>query len=849
MFYLIAFAITAYILFSKVLEEDDEAGKDELHIYFYREDRDYKGWNLWIWEKETEGAGQALEPSRVDVERALFIVSTSKFAETSSVGFLMRKGNWEQKDGEDRFWNPSDPRRLYTVEGKKEIFLSPPDIKIRPKSAFLDSQELIQVFLPCKAELEDPPTKSVKLIDNHGLGVPLEKIECFQDGKQLNLHLKVPILTSQKKLNLFRVIIDGFEAVHIKPRGFLYLPAFNYDVEMGMSLEKKDRVVFRVFAPTADRVEIILFHTPEGPPDHCMGMVEINPGLWEIKLPYKDWKHGYYKFRVHGDDLEGYPIRECLDPYSRCHTHRYGRSHIQFESSKVIEGPSIVRDEIIIYESHLRDFSIAPNSGIKNKGKYLSLTEKDSNLKGSPDIKTGIAHLKELGVNVLHLLPLQNFDSDDDESTYDWGYMPCHYFAPHGSYASNPSNLSRVKELKKLVNALHEEGIKLVLDVVFNHTAEGQDNLISFQALAPHYYYRHTHEGDYFNGSGCGNEFKTEAPMARKLILDCLKYWVNEYKIDGFRFDLLGLLDYETFKLIESELVKIKPDIILYGEPWAAAGAGTEVLGKGVQRNTKFGVFNDHFRDALRGDNSKSGMGFVQGDVSQLIKIKHGIIGSINDFTQDPVESINYAACHDNYTLRDKLVMTTQNSEGFKEENLHKMETIIAVLLLTSQGIPFIHSGQEFGRSKNFNHNSYNAPDSINMLDWSLKVKNKIQFSLYRDLITLRKQHRIFRLQTGTEVESAIRFLDPSSGDDHALNCIIYQINNPGVRDSFGSALVAVNASARKISFNLPEGDWMTILENGAVHLKISSLKPHSHPVMELGPWDSRIVASINHSP
>ena len=487
-------------------------------------------------------------------------------------------------------------------------------------------------------------------------------------------------------------------------------------------------------------------------------------------------------------------------------------------------------------------------SGVKRKGKYLSLTEKSTHLKGSPNIKTGLAHLKELGINTLQLLPLQNFDSDDDGLTYDWGYMPCHYFAPHGSYASNSFDLSRVKELKKMVNTIHAEGIKLILDVVFNHTAEGRDNLISFQALAPDYYYRQTHEGDYFNGSGCGNEFKSEAPMARKLIVDCLKYWVTEYKIDGFRFDLLGLMDYETFKIIESELIQIKPDIILYGEPWAAGGAGVEILGKGVQRDTQFGVFNDHFRDAIRGDNSKLGRGFVQGDSSQITRIKHGVTGSIYDFAQEPVESINYAACHDNYTLRDKLMLTMQESNSLNEEDLHRLEIMVAVLLLTAQGIPFIHSGQEFGRSKNFHHNSYNASDTINMLDWSLKTKNNKQFELYRDLITLRSQHRIFRLSTSGEVRSAISFIDPFPGDDTTLNSVVFQINNPGVRDSFGAALVAVNGSAGTVAFNLPEGDWKNVLQEGIVHLKISTLTASPKTKIELGPWESRILATINHS-
>lgn len=850
MLYLLIFVTVAYLLLSRILEEDEEPGPDEVHLYYYKLDREFDGWNLWVWEQESDAGGYALEPARVESERVLFRISTRKYAHDSSIGLLFRKGNWEKKDGEDRFWKFSDSRKIYAVEGEKEFYLSPPKIKAHPRAAFLDNRRLIQVLLPCRIETKTINLKSIKVRDHQGQVLALEKAEVVHGGYQVNIHLQNQIGLGAKRLHDYKVLLKGFRSVFLKPRGILYETEFFHDEEMGMSLIGKE-LIFRTFAPTADKVETLLFKTVDGPADAVRKMTEVKPGLWELKLGYSDWEGGFYKYRVHGNDLATHPVRECLDPYSRCHTHRYGRSHIQFDHTEVKEGPTIPREEIVIYESHLRDLSISEDSGIKHKGKYLSLTEKNTHLKRFPSIKTGVAHLKELGINTLHLLPLQNFDLDDETTAYDWGYMPCHYFAPHGGYSSNPADLSRVQELKRGISSLHEEGIKVILDVVFNHTAEGTGNLISFQALAPDYYYRHTHEGDYFNGSGCGNELKTEAPMVRKLILDCLRFWVKEYKIDGFRFDLLGLMDYETFQKIEEEMIKIKPDIILYGEPWAAGSAGVEVLGKGVQKGTQFSVFNDHYRDALRGDNSKWSKGFVQGEgasgeVGYIIPVKEGILGSVNDFAAEPLESVNYVACHDNYTLRDKLILSTQAQDGMVESVIEKMETIVAILLLTSQGIPFIHSGQEFGRSKDFHHNSYNAPDEINRLDWTLKKKNQRQFQLYRDLISLRAQHRIFRLPTAQKVRESVEFLDEMAREYLPPHCIAFQLRNPGVLDSFQSALVAVNAGPEPARIPLPEGTWKNVLEHGKVHLKISSMKNHKGNQLELLPWDSRILARIN---
>ena len=448
--------------------------------------------------------------------------------------------------------------------------------------------------------------------------------------------------------------------------------------------------------------------------------------------------------------------------------------------------------------------------------------------------------MKELGINTIQILPTHFFDVDPHSNQYDWGYMPVHYFSLYPGYAENSD--STVAEFKQLISNLHNEGFKVVLDVVLNHTAENLADAINFQALAPGYYYRRTHEGYYFNGSGCGNEFKTEAPMARKFVLDYLKYWVQEFGIDGFRFDLMGLMDYDSFRRIDHELSQINPDILLYGEPWAADNAGVSVLGKGCQRDTKFSVFNDHYRDALRGDNSADGKGFIQGE-GERIKIAHGFFGSIHEFSHHPLESINYVACHDNYTLRDKLELS---SGKVSERDLQKMERMSAVLLLTSQGIPLIHNGQEFGRSKQHNHNSYNASDEINQIVWNDKKKRKKLFEFHKKLIKLRLQHRIFRMSERSLVEQNLEWIEKWYDTPVPEGVAMFMMRSDGIIDSFKEVLVIVNSSETNFKAVRPEGNWRYVVRGADVWTKISGMPAVDTDLIETPMQDCLVIAKIN---
>ena len=410
----------------------------------------------------------------------------------------------------------------------------------------------------------------------------------------------------------------------------------------------------------------------------------------------------------------------------------------------------------------------------------------------------------------VQLLPVQDFENDEASTNYNWGYVTSAYNSPEGWYATDINNESRIRELKELIAALHERGIGVILDVVYNHTS----NSTSFNALVPHYYYRYQPDGRLCNGSGCGNDFCSEAPMARKYILDTLKYWTQEYGIDGYRFDIMSLIDLDTMKEVERELRAINPHIVLYGEAW---GNGTmrpplKPTNKENVRGTHLGGFNDNIRDAFIGYHfDKNQSAFIQSGYG-INNVKHGIEGNWRDWAPTPAQAINFLSCHDNLVVWDKLKLS---KPGATEAEMKEMMKLGYLMLLTSQGVPFLHGGEEFARTKFGNDNSYNAPDNINEVDWSLKKKNYDLFTYTRDLIALRKAHPVFRLHAKEQIAAWLTFhdttrpgmvmftLDPGSlpGETWKHVCVIANSDDTASPD-----------------FALPAGSWHVALDaNGAV--------------------------------
>jgi pullulanase len=382
-----------------------------------------------------------------------------------------------------------------------------------------------------------------------------------------------------------------------------------------------------------------------------------------------------------------------------------------------------------------------------------------------------------------------------------------------------------------MVNTLHENQFKLVLDVVYNHTSEGffGDGINSFNGFVPYYYYRISHFGYVSNGSGCGNEFRSESPMGRKFIIDSLKYWTRFYNFDGYRFDLMGLIDLETIMLLMTELKKIKPDVLIYGEPWTAGTTPINPTYKGAQKNKGFLVFNDEFRDALKGGVfHKKDKGFIQSKGTyHYDKIIQGILGSINTFSSSPVESINYFEIHDNNTLFDKLYFSINDTENFLHptgQNLiqiKQMHCLAAFILLTSQGIPVLHLGQDFMRTKSGVENSYNSGDTINAIDWNRKKEFYDVFVYYQNLIRLRKEHPVFRINNSEELRKRIEFrYDVFSLEKR--NGLSYILEGNGKISKY---LIMINPYDETVNVHLPEGQWKLLFHSGIYHPDIDAVQ------------------------
>lgn len=525
----------------------------------------------------------------------------------------------------------------------------------------------------------------------------------------------------------------------------------------------KDRSIFRLWAPEKKAVTLCLYRNYQDLRPDKYEMEKAEDGVFEVELN-GDYKDLFYTYLI--DNLE------ITDPYSFASSINSKKSAIvdlEETNPEGFKGHKLPRNnwkKAIIYETSIKDFTGNISSSNYHRGKFLGMVERNTAFRG---VKTGLDHLIELGITHVHLLPFSDFISVDEDSIYDfdsnnynWGYDQELYNVPEGAYSIDPINpKSRIIEAKMMIQKLHENGISVVMDVVYNHSYKTKDS--NFNTIFPDYYYRKV--GNIFsNGSGVGNEFASERPMVRKFIIDSLKYWASEFKLDGFRFDLMALTDIETIDLAVEELRKINPNILIYGEPWMALGSSLnekrQVLW-GRQNSKNFALFNAEFRDAIKGDNDGYQRGFIQGDFHLRKSIEKGIVGSVN-YDDDhrgalkfSYESINYFNSHDNLILQDKLFNTLGDKDLIK-----KASKLAFGIIFTSQGIPFFHAGNEFLRSKNGFKNTYNKPLSINGLHWDNKRENFDVFSYVKDLISLRKEYPHFAIENTDEIRKKIKFID-----------------------------------------------------------------------------------------
>ena len=474
--------------------------------------------------------------------------------------------------------------------------------------------------------------------------------------------------------------------------------------------------------------------------------------------------------------------------------------------------------DLVIYEMHHRDFSIA-RSDARYKGKFLALTE-----------PWAISHLKELGVNAVHILPSYDYGSIDEtrlsDNKYNWGYDPVNYNVPEGGYSTDPYRPDvRIREFKQMVKALHDAGIRVILDVVYNHTYDIEHS--NFQRTYPDYFYRLTDQRQYSNGSGCGNETASDRPMMRKFMLESVKYWINEYHIDGFRFDLMGVHDIETMNQIRQMVDQIDPTIFIYGEGWSAGTCAYPqeqlAMKAHIARMPGIAAFSDELRDALRGPFSDDTMAGWLGRQNETESVKYGIAGAITHpqvdmskvnyakepWALEPTQMISYVSCHDDMCLVDRLKASIP---GITTEELIRLDLLAQTAVFTSQGVPFMLSGEELLRDKKGVHNSFESPDEINHLDWSNKAKYPQVFDYYKSLIALRQHHPAFRLANADLVRKHLEFLNMPEG------LIAYRLKNYAGRDDWRDIIVILNASKTDQEVTIPEGTYTVVCSDGQIN-------------------------------
>ena len=617
---------------------------------------------------------------------------------------------------------------------------------------------------------------------------------------------------------------------------------YNYDGELGV-IYSKNSSEFKLWAPLAEQVELVLYGKDYNALESNKTIIKMNKenrGVWRARIN-EDLSGEYYNYLVRNNGK----TYESVDPYAKAVSINGEKSMVIDMESTNPKGWSndkkpILNDvtDSIIYEAHIRDLTKDEASGVitELRGKYIGAVLENSKIKGT-SITTGLDHLKELGITHIHLLPVFDYGSIDEryDSTdnYNWGYDPQNYNVPEGSYSTNPyEGAVRISEFKEMVYRFHQAGFRVVMDMVYNHTYNLESPL---NLTVPGYYYRKDKYGCYSNGSGCGNETASERYMFRKYMIDSVLYWAKEYHIDGFRFDLMGLHDLETMRIIRNELNKVDKSIIMYGEGWTCYDTPLNINESAVKNNIckfddlQIAAFSDDARDSIKGSVFlKESLGFVNGGDNYEESIKYTICASTKHdeidlskvvysksfWANEPYQTITYDSAHDNNTLFDKLRMSCKDEN---EEELLKMNKLAAAIVLTSQGISFLHEGEEFARVKEnlqgeIIENSYNSSDYTNELKWLRKQRYIDLFNYYKGLIKLRKEYKAFRMNSNKEIQNNISFMAKGNEfkDEHMVG---YFINIEDYNDSYSKIAVIFNANKYNVEVDLNEGEWNVLVD------------------------------------
>lgn len=788
-----------------------------LKLHYHREDEAYDGWDVWLW--EVGGDGAAYEFAEEDGEMVATKVITPG---VTSVGFIVRTADWSKDIDKDQFIDISEmvsgTVHIYVesgVEGYEKEYGEDAVTGTKLTKAKYDGEKKIVVSMT--GEIEGDVAKAFSVKGAAG-AVAVESAK--ESGKfEYTLTLK-------EELNLaedYSVTYDGNEYAVIMPDYYgteEFESQYTYEGDDLGATWTKDKTTFRVWAPTAEAVKVNLYESGTEGTDDLLEQLTMEAdvnGTW-VAEKEGDLNGTYYTYSV---TVKG-NTNEACDPYARTTGVNGKRAMVIDLDSTDPEGWENDSDphagakitDAVIYELHVRDLSSDESAGIKNVGKFLGLTETGTTTEGG--IPTGLDHMKDLGITHLHLLPVYDYGSVDetklDKDQFNWGYDPVNYNVPEGSYSTDPyQGEVRVREMKEMVQTLHQNDISVIMDVVYNHVYSASD--FCFNLIVPDYFCRTDENGAYANGSGCGNDTASERAMVKKYIVDSVCYWADEYHIDGFRFDLVGLLDTETINAIVEEVHKDHPNVIFYGEGWSL---DTKLTKEGYTLATQvnstetpeFAYFSDTIRDLLKGSVFEtSEKGYVSGAEGCEEELEKCFMGLAGDWCTTPAQSVNYASCHDNMTLMDRIARS--NPSDSREDRI-RMNNLAAAIYMTSEGIPFLQAGEEMLRSKvgtdgGFVENSYASPDSVNSLKWSTLEEQEYQdvYQYYKGLITFRKAHAALRLTTAEETTANIT---PVDGLD--ANVVAFDIDGAADEGASEGLFVIFNANHEKAEVTLPEGNW-----------------------------------------
>lgn len=783
----------------------------EVIIHYKEKAGNTKDWNLWVWGENSNGKSYDFTGEDEFGKYAKVKIE----GDYNRVGFIVRTNEWEKDGGDHWVENIRDGRaEVWILSGDEKVYDSKPSSDLSIQKATIDSfnEITINTNIPFnskeqKIEIEGVKIKGISPYDTNS-GDMTNKVKIITEQKiDLKQTYKVKIA------NLADANIEIGKVIRSEEFDNLFYYGGN---DLG-NIYTPQHTKFRLWAPTASEAKLVTYKKWSDKIGTEINMQQGEKGTWKAELKGNQ-KGLFYTYKVKIGDK----WTEAVDPYVRAASVNGDKGAVvDLEETnpkkwKANKKPKFKNPEdAIIYELHVRDLSVQPESGIKHKGKYLGVTEKGT--KGPEGVKTGLDYMKDLGVTHVQFLPIFDYASVNEETLnepkYNWGYDPKNFNVPEGSYSTNPYEPTvRITELKRMIQVLHDNNLRVVMDVVYNHMYNAAES--NFHKLVPGYYYRYNEDGTLANGTGVGNDTASERKMMRKFMVDSVTYWAKEYNLDGFRFDLMGIHDYETMNEIRKGVNQIDPSIILHGEGWdlnTPLAAELKANQKNAEKMKGIAHFNDNIRDGLKGSVfEEKENGFVNGKQNMEDRIKKGITAGIEYDTnsstyQDPEQVLTYVEAHDNHTLWDKLELTNSGDSEEMRKQMHKLSSSI---LLTSQGIPFLHAGQEFMRTKYGDHNSYKSPDSINQMDWLRRAAFNNEVEYMKGLIDLRKKYPAFRMTSAEQIKTHVSFIDAPK------NVVAYTIDGKGNGNKSEYFMVAHNANREAVDITLPsKGPWKVLVD------------------------------------